>query len=215
MESDKKRHAYTFFESFHDAMRNLSDEQYGSLMRGMNEFALYGNEPEFADVVENMVWKLVRPILEKSRNKIRKSSANQSQSERKSSANPIMIYNQGQDKGYRTKDNRIKDKKEREDKRENDNASGGSLDYESFIQYYNSIVEPFGLPTLSELSNKRKKELDAIAGEFGKQAIIAVLEKVKYSEYLTGCTSKKFKANFDWIFKRENFVKIKEGNYDD
>ena len=41
------------------------------------------------------------------------------------------------------------------------------------------------------------------------------MTKVSTSEYLCGNTSKKFKANFDWIFRRDNFLKIKEGNYDD
>lgn len=68
--SKLKRDAYTFQECFHDAMSCLTDESYGRIMRAINEFALYGNEPpSFEDKTEAMIWKLVYPQLSKSRNK--------------------------------------------------------------------------------------------------------------------------------------------------
>lgn len=64
-----KRDAYTFQECFHDAMSCLTDESYGRIMRAINEFALYGNEPPPMNGMEAMIWKLVYPQLSKSRNK--------------------------------------------------------------------------------------------------------------------------------------------------
>lgn len=70
---------YTFMESYHDAMRtlvtkNLNYESYGVLMYYINEYALYGNEPDVSDNgdfndTELMFWKLVKPILERTRTK--------------------------------------------------------------------------------------------------------------------------------------------------
>ena len=67
--SDIIRTSYTFHECFHDALKELSDDQYGRLMRAINEYALYGNEPSPMIGIELMVWKLVCPILAKGRNK--------------------------------------------------------------------------------------------------------------------------------------------------
>lgn len=67
--SKLRRDAYTFQECFHDAMSCLSDESYGRIMRAINEFALYGNEPPPMDGMEAMIWKLVYPQISKSRNK--------------------------------------------------------------------------------------------------------------------------------------------------
>ena len=64
-----KRNGYTFQESFHDAMSELPDAKYGRIMRAINEYALYGIEPPSLEGVELMVWKLIHPQLEKSRNK--------------------------------------------------------------------------------------------------------------------------------------------------
>lgn len=82
MKNDKDRgilEHYTFMESYHDAMRtlitkNLNYESYGVLMYYINEYALYGNEPDVGDNgdfndTELMVWKLVKPILERTRTK--------------------------------------------------------------------------------------------------------------------------------------------------
>lgn len=62
------RNGYTFQESFHDAMSELSNAQYGRVMRAINEYALYGKEPTL-NGIELMIWKLVYPQLRKSRNK--------------------------------------------------------------------------------------------------------------------------------------------------
>ena len=64
-----KRNGYTFQESFHDAMSGLPDLKYGRIMRAINEYALYGIEPPSLEGIELMVWKLIHPQLEKSRNK--------------------------------------------------------------------------------------------------------------------------------------------------
>lgn len=64
-----KRNGYTFQENFHDAMSELPDAKYGRIMRAINEYALYGIEPPSLEGVELMVWKLIHPQLEKSRNK--------------------------------------------------------------------------------------------------------------------------------------------------
>jgi len=85
----------------------------------------------------------------------------------------------------------------------------------NFMAWYNEQIQYTELPHISEMTAKREKALKDIIKEFGKDDIALVVSKIINSNYLLGNTSKRFKANFDWVFKRENFLKIKEGNYDD
>ncbi len=93
---NSKRSGYTFHENFHDAMSSLPDEQYGRIMRAINEYALYGKTPGSFDGVELIVWKIIFPQLKLSRSKVNgkagrpkkiKSKSNQNQTEIKSKSN--------------------------------------------------------------------------------------------------------------------------------
>jgi hypothetical protein len=39
-----------FYTSYHEAMEGLSDEQYGKVSRAINNYALYGKEPDLTGV---------------------------------------------------------------------------------------------------------------------------------------------------------------------
>lgn len=97
---NSKRSGYTFHENFHDAMSSLPDEQYGRIMRAINEYALYGKTPGSFDGVELIVWKIIFPQLKLSRSKVNgkagrpkkiKSKSNQNQTEIKSKSNRNQI----------------------------------------------------------------------------------------------------------------------------
>jgi hypothetical protein len=49
--------------------------------------------------------------------------------------------------------------------------------------------------------------------EYGRGAVMDVLERVKESAFLNGDNDRGWTADFDWIFKPTNFVKILEGKY--
>lgn len=56
--------SYVFYKSFHEAMKGLSDEQYGKIMRIINEYSLDGVEPEINDVIVNMAFQLIKPQID-------------------------------------------------------------------------------------------------------------------------------------------------------
>lgn len=84
---------------------------------------------------------------------------------------------------------------------------------------YIGVLENFHLycdrmSKVSKLSDERKKHISARFKEFDYETIIEVLKKAGMSDFLCGINPKAWKADFDWIFRPTNFLKILEGKYD-
>lgn len=86
-----------------------------------------------------------------------------------------------------------------------------TVNYESFQQYYNSLVKNTPIPSILKMTDARKRALKAISEEFGKEAMRVALHKVVHSNFLS---QEWGRVSFDWIFNRKNFLKILEGTYD-
>lgn len=83
----------------------------------------------------------------------------------------------------------------------------------SFADIFNSKVEGTRIPSIRGLSDTRKRALKNLAKEYGAVALESILDKVVASDFLSGRKTD-FCASFDWIYKKANFLKIYEGNYD-
>ena len=59
---DKK---FTFFESYHKALSRLSDEHYGRIVRAISKFVFDGEEPDFSEDTDWVIWELTKPIIER------------------------------------------------------------------------------------------------------------------------------------------------------
>lgn len=87
--------------------------------------------------------------------------------------------------------------------------------YDRFLEYFNRKVEHTPIKSIRTLSDARKKALRSIFKEFGgKEVVEEALDKVVRSQWCCGNNDKGWLASFDWIFKKANFIKILEGNYD-
>lgn len=206
------RHQFTFYESFFDALRDLPDEQFGRIVRGVCEYSLYGDEPSYNDPTSKMAWKLIRPILQKGRNMARdqkkhNSCANEAQNVRNSSQCHL-------------KEVDIKEDKENKEETttRNSSCSGENAtddNYERFRVFYNSQIAGCNIPQISVMTDKRKAAFDFIKGKYGGERIVKVVEKVRESDYLSGERQNSPKLTIDWLFIEENFLKVEEGKYDD
>lgn len=79
------------------------------------------------------------------------------------------------------------------------------------ISLYNSICKD--LSKVMFLTRQRIALIRKRYKEFGLEKIKIVFEKVAKNDFLGGKRTN-WRANFDWIMKRENFIKILEGYYD-
>ena len=56
--------SFIMYRSFHEALSSLKDEEYGRMMRIINEYALNGTEPETNSELANVVFTLIKPQLD-------------------------------------------------------------------------------------------------------------------------------------------------------
>jgi hypothetical protein len=80
------------------------------------------------------------------------------------------------------------------------------------VELFNSICISY--PKVKSLSENRKKAIKARLKTYGYDTIRQVFEKAEASDFMKGKNNRNWSANFDWILKDSNFVKILDGNYD-
>ncbi len=76
---------------------------------------------------------------------------------------------------------------------------------------YNSICT--NLVECKELTNKRKQLIKSCT--YSEEELKILFQRANKSSFLQGNNSYGFKANFDWIMKKDNAIKVLEGIYDD
>lgn len=91
------------------------------------------------------------------------------------------------------------------------NTSNHKELYEGVKTYYNTVCNE--LPKIRAVTPKRKTAIRSRLKEYSKLEIKMALDKVSESRFLNGDNKNKWTANFDWIFKSANFIKILEDNY--
>ena len=87
------------------------------------------------------------------------------------------------------------------------------MDWGAFMQTFNDMLAP-AIPKIQTMSESRRQKVKAIVKEFGKESIMKVFEHVRNSDFLMGHNKSGWHCDFDWIFKKNNYIKILEGNYD-
>ena len=84
------------------------------------------------------------------------------------------------------------------------------------MKFWNNVMKsPVAIPTIAKMTPKRKSMVNARVKEFGINAVYQAISKASESSFLNGGGSKGFLADFDWVFRPNNFPKVLEGNYDD
>lgn len=92
------------------------------------------------------------------------------------------------------------------------NQKSESIDWVGFMQYFN---ETFAgkLPAIKTITKARKEAVKARIAEYGKESVRDVYKAILESNFLLGHNDKNWRADFDWIFRPTNYIKIIEGKY--
>lgn len=85
------------------------------------------------------------------------------------------------------------------------------IDFDKLLSFFNSNRGL--LPEVKKMSDVRKKRIQLLEKQYGKESILTVIQKTKESPFLQGDNKENWTASFDWIFKPANFLKILEDNY--
>jgi hypothetical protein len=72
-----------------------------------------------------------------------------------------------------------------------------------------------GLPKVQIVTQSRRKSINARICDYGIEKVKEVIKLAGESKFLAGNNRNEWTADFDWILKPTNFVKILEGNYKD
>jgi uncharacterized protein YdaU (DUF1376 family) len=85
------------------------------------------------------------------------------------------------------------------------------IDYEYIKDHYNKHRNL--MPKIIELTNTRKQAINARVKDYGFEMVCNVIKMAGEREFMSGNNDRGWVANFDWIMKPTNFIKILEGNY--
>lgn len=116
--------------------------------------------------------------------------------------------------GTQRKENKRKENKKEE--KEEVNGVGTPpprerVDYSKIIELYHQNCPK--MPRVELLHDSRKSAIKARHNEVGFSGIELTLKKAGESSFLNGANDRNWIANFDWLFRPTNFMKVYEGNY--
>lgn len=83
--------------------------------------------------------------------------------------------------------------------------------HDNIINLYNNKC--ISLPPVKQLTKKRKQSINARIRQYGQENVYEMLDKASQSTFLAGQNKTGWTANFDWLFRPNNFIKVLEGNY--
>ena len=96
-----------------------------------------------------------------------------------------------------------------------DAAADSSIDVDAFIKFFNGLMPQNGIPQIQCLKGKRLEALQARCREFGKGAVVRMIQNAARSSFLNGRGKQCWRASIDWLLKPNNFPKVLEGIYFD
>lgn len=89
------------------------------------------------------------------------------------------------------------------------------IDFEKVRQQFNRIMEGKKMPKVkAKITAQRQAFFEARVREYGIIAVYRVMIKASQSNFLNGGGNKAWVANFEWIFRPNNFPKVLDGYYD-
>ena len=84
------------------------------------------------------------------------------------------------------------------------------IDFEEIVNIFNSVCVE--LPKVTKIIDSRKQAITKILDKNSLEELGIVFKNISESDYLNGKIVT-WKADFDWILKPENFIKILENKY--
>lgn len=89
-------------------------------------------------------------------------------------------------------------------------------DFRKLADFFNDELRRNGsiIPTIRSIDGQRRSSTMARIREHGKPAFAEAVKKAAESDFLNGKNDRGWVADFDWMIKPNNFIKVLEGNYD-
>ena len=91
-------------------------------------------------------------------------------------------------------------------------SQSDKIDYNGVIDYFNLMLKD-KLPKVTMMTDTRKAAVKARVSEHGKESIRQMIRMVLQSPFLLGSNDRNWRADFDWLFRPTNYIKVLEGKY--
>ena len=89
---------------------------------------------------------------------------------------------------------------------------GEKFDPKDIVEVWNDTAVKLGKPKVRDLTPERRQLLKARMSQYALEDFVSVFNSIERSPFLRGDTGWRG-CTFDWVFKKANFQKILEGNY--
>lgn len=94
-------------------------------------------------------------------------------------------------------------------------TSRESNELQEILEYFNEVMSNAVIPhPIKSINGQRRGYVLARIREHGKDDVLEVIQKASESDFLNGTNQRGWIADFNWLMKPNNFVKVLEGNYD-
>ena len=93
-------------------------------------------------------------------------------------------------------------------------ADDDKFDAKDVVDFWNETAATLGKPRVRDLTPERRQLLKARMSQYSIDDFVTVFNNIKLSPFLRGDAGWRG-CTFDWVFKKSNFQKILEGNYND
>jgi hypothetical protein len=110
----------------------------------------------------------------------------------------------------KVKESKVKESKVKESK-EDEPPQKTIIDYQFIVDNYHTMCPKMN--KVEVINDTRKGYMNARVGEFGIEKVISVIRMAGESDFLNGNNDKAWKADFEWIMRPTNFIKVMEGKY--
>ena len=89
------------------------------------------------------------------------------------------------------------------------------INFLGFMDFFNRTMQEHKavIATITDMTKKRREAVGARSRKYGKESLEKVVVLAATSAFLNGENDKSWVADFNWLFKPNNFVKVLEGNY--
>ena len=91
-------------------------------------------------------------------------------------------------------------------------SQSDKIDYNGVMDYFNLMLKD-KLPKVTMMTDTRKAAVKARVSEHGKESIRQMIRMVLQSPFLLGSNDRNWRADFDWLFRPTNYIKVLEGKY--
>ena len=205
----KKPNYFQLFIDNRAQFELLSDSQAGALMKALFSYADDGMEPDFkGDQALQIMFSFLSANIDREFGNYGKRCEQNRKNIGKRYTTVYETYQEEEKEKEKEEEKEEEKEKDKDKDEEKENAADAAC--ERVVESFHSLCP--ALPRVSRLTRKRRQAIKKALRDRSTQELCDAFEKVSQSSFLCG-EGGGWQADFDWILKPDNLLRIIEGSY--